>query len=158
MSLSGGLIDTEIWKTQPPIDFIDNTIVADAWEEVTADLSEGKPAKLWRVIIEQTNNGAGAEDLELEMTINGVAYTITMGAMVSGARWYVFLNRNLATGALELIASAVAATMGATGLSVHIAIPFVASTVGLVRVRQTSAVDVVSAQIEVNISWDKKEL
>jgi hypothetical protein len=35
------------------------------------------------------------------------------------------------------------------------ATPFNAASIGLIRVRQTTAVDGVTAQIEVNIVWDK---
>jgi len=40
------------------------TLVEDTWETVVANLSDGRPVRLWYIRVEQTNNGATAEDIE----------------------------------------------------------------------------------------------
>ena len=85
------------WKRQPPIDWIDTSIVQDAWETVTSDLSSGKKAKIFVCLVEQTNNGATAEDLEIEITINGTAYTWSLTAN-SGTPYYLFMNATTLSG------------------------------------------------------------
>jgi hypothetical protein len=144
------------FKTQKPIDFLDSTIVQDAWETVSSDLSEKRPAKLWYIIVEQTNNGAAAETIEFEITINGVAYTAT-GSLNSGTQTYVYVAYDLAAGDFIIGFTATSMTVGGGNVSGtgNRAIPFSAAKIGLVRVRQTSGVDAVAAQIEVNITWEK---
>jgi len=144
----------KFWKTQLPVDYIDTSLVINTWETVSADLSGGKPARLWYMLVEQTNNGAAAEDIELEVTINGTAYT-WIGSCDSGTVYGGYIQYNLSAGDFVPSLSTTKYTVASPTLSNHVAMPFVASSVGLVRVRQTSAVDGVSAQIEVNIVWDK---
>lgn len=144
-----------IWKRQNPVDYLDTSLVQDAWETVSSDLSEGKPARLQYIIVEQTNNGATQENVELEITINGVAYTVDLGAIASGERRYVYHNVALTGGVSEFSDSSTQFSVGDNGLSSDKGIPFVAESVGQIRVRQTSNVDGVSAQLEVNIVWDK---
>lgn len=141
------------WRSQLPVDFIDATIVINAWETVEADLSEGLPARLWHIEVEQTNNGAAAEDLEFEITINGTAYTVTLSGIASGVISYIHVSNNLSGGDFLFLGSTQIRTVG-TFVNFN-AIPFNAASVELIRVRQTTAVDVVSAQIEVNMKWDK---
>lgn len=154
-SAGGGVTRAFIWKAMPPVDYFDATLTINDWETVVADLSGGLPAQLWRLIVEQTNNGATVETLELEITINGTAYTITMTGIASGVRQYVYTSRNLVASDFSFLAGAGVIIMGGDGLSAHTAHPFVAETVGLIRVRQTTTVDGTLAQIEVNVTWNK---
>jgi hypothetical protein len=143
------------WQTQLPVDYLDATLVINTWETVRADLSEGEPAKLWLIVLEQTNNGAAAEDLELEITINGTAYTWSITA-ASGTMYYCFIDDSLSGGDFATTQATNPRTVG-IGFDVgNLTVPFMVDTVGLIRVRQTTAVDGVSAQIEVNIIWEKK--
>jgi len=144
------------WKTQLPVDYIDTSLVQNNWENVVADLSGGKPARLWHIVIEQTNNGLTAEDIELEITINGTAYTVTVTAD-SGTRYYVVCQSDLSAGDFSFGTNTTAVTVGNPGYSTTVAIPFDAQNVGLIRVRQTSNIDGTSAQIEVNIVWERLE-
>jgi len=149
----------QYWKAQSPIDFIDNALVVNVWETVSADLSEGSPARLWYIIVEQTNNGAGVETLEFEITINGTVYLVTMAGIASGARQFVF-SQLVDDGAGDFSfagAVSIVTPLNPT-LDVDQAVPFGADSVGLIRVRQTTAVDAGGAQIEVNIIWDKRVL
>jgi len=146
---------TSYWKRQLPVDYLDDSIVQNAWETIAADLSGGMPARIFFVIIEQTNNGATAETLELEITINGTAYTLTVAAD-SGVVYYGYCQISLTGGDFTFnFFAAQQYTLGSPGYSTNRNIPFNAESVGLIRVRQTTDVDVTSAQIEVNIVWDK---
>jgi len=140
----------EAWVQQDPIDWDDATIVQNTWEEVDADLSAGQPAKLLYVTVEQTNNTATVEDIELEITINGVANTWSLGAIVSGAIHFCGLTIEGVTvdqtGAVRMVRA----------LDDDHSVPLAAENIGMIRVRQTTTVDGVSASIEVNIVWDKK--
>jgi len=143
------------WKTQLPVDYIDTSLVINTWETVIADLSGGKPAKLLYIIVEQTNNGTTDEDIEFEITINGTAYTFS-GTMTSGTRYYAFMEENLSAGDFNpVLSSAVRGVNFSPGAET--ATPFIAESVSLIRVRQTTDVDLTSAQIEVNIVWDRLE-
>lgn len=140
----------ELWEDQDPVDYDDNTLVINTWETVDADLSEGKPAKLDYVIVEQTNDGAAVEDIELEITINGVANTWSLGGIASGAQHYCGL-----TIAGVTVDQATNPRM-VRALDDDHSLPLKAQSVGLIRVRQTSVVDGVAAAIEVNILWAKR--
>jgi len=143
------------WRTQLPVDYLDISLVINTWETVIADLSGGKPARLWYIIIEQTNNGATAEDLELEITINGTAYTITIPAD-SGTPYYVTMLFSLVAGDFSFEGVTASRSVG-DPVTYYKAMPFVGVNVGLIRIRQTTDVDITSAQIEVNIIWDRLE-
>lgn len=142
-----------IWKTQLPIDYIDTTLTINVWGSASTDLSTGDPAKLLYIIVEQTNNAAGVETIELEITINGTAFTWTLTGIADGAPIYCLITSNLDTGIWEDSSSANARQV--MSLDDDQDAPLTAETVGLVRARQTTSVDGVSAQIEVNIVWDK---
>jgi len=146
----------KFWKSQLPVDYIDTSLVINTWETVSADLSEGKPARLLFIIVEQTNNGAAVETVELEITINGTAYVFTGTNMPSGTVCFGYVTEALLGGDF-LVALPVGGTVipAGEGYSATITKTFNASRVGLIRARQTSAVDATSAQIEVNIIWDK---
>ncbi len=151
----------KIWKTQLPVDYIDNSLVQNAWETVSADLSGGDPVKFWWILMEQTNDGAAVEDVELEMTlahpVTGVMtpYTVTFAGIASGVRRYVSVSSALVGGDFSFTDPGAVRLVGSS-LSSGAAHHFTAASVGLIRVRQTTAVDGVAAQIEVNIVWDKK--
>lgn len=144
-----------VFITQKPIDYIDTTLTVNTFEEVSASLSSGKPAKLWWIIIEQTNNATSAEDISLEVTINGTAYTFTQANAASGTRYYCQINENLDTGDYAVGMGSSARTVGGS-VAGNYAISFTAKSVGLIRAKQTTTVDGTSAQIEVNIVWEKQ--
>jgi len=143
------------WKSQVPVDYLDDSLVQNTWETVVADLSGGKPARILYIFLEQTNNGATAEDLELEITINGIAYTFSQAAAASGSQYQGRISYSASAGNFL----AIMGTGGWTvrGFNVNTSVDFIAESVGLIRVRQTSDVDITSAQIEVNIVWDRLE-
>jgi len=143
------------WKTQLPVDYIDTSLVINTWETVIADLSGGKPARLWFIIVEQTNNGATAETIEFEITINGTAYTVTITADDS-TPYFIYVMHSLTAGDFTFNSSTGNMTVLGIGYTQY-AIPFSVDSVSLIRVRQTTDVDGTSAQIEVNIVWDRLE-
>lgn len=147
----------KIWRSQPPIDYVDTSLVINTWETVVADLSEGEPARLWYIIVEQTNNGAAIETIEFEITINGTPYLVTHAGIASGVRDFVFSQLVDAAGDFAFAGAVSIVTVLNPTLDPDNAIPFGAISVGLIRVRQTTAVDGVAAQIEVNVVWDKLE-
>lgn len=153
--------DSRFWRTQLPVDFLDDSLTINDWSTVSADLSGGEPVNLWYIQLEQTNNGGTPETLELEINMvnpsTGVvtAYTFTL-ACNSGTIYYAIINRNLTGGDFTCILSATAYSVNASP-SANVALPFFTASVGLIRVRQTTDVDVVAAQIEVNITWEKLE-
>lgn len=146
-----------IWRTQLPVDYLDTSLVMNNFENVSADLSEGVPARIWYIRVEQTNNGVTAEDVELEITINGTAYTVGLAGIASGTPMYVRLIADLAAGDFSFVDYATLYQLGDGLGAQQTAIPFTADSIGLIRVRQTTGVDPVAAQIEVNIIWDKLE-
>ena len=154
MSRGSGTPQKIYWKTQLPVDYKDTSLTINTFENVVADLSGGKPARLKYFVIEQTNNGATAETVVLEITINGTAYTVSIAAAASGTPYYIHLLADLATGDFTFGSSPNPNTCG-TPYSQYDAVFFCAETVGLIRVKQTTDVDGTSAQIEVNITWDK---
>ena len=151
----GGRSPRYVWKTQLPVDYIDTSLTINAWENVSADLSGGDPARLWFIIVEQTNNGATVETIQLEITINGTAYTWE-AAFDSATAQYGMITFSLVAGDFQPYLTSTA-NISIRGLNAYNGIPFTASTVGLIRVRQTTDVDATSAQIDVNIVWDKLE-
>ena len=143
----------KFWKTQKPVDYLDDSLVQNTWENVVADLSEGLPARIWFIILEQTNDGATAEDIELEVTIEGTTKTWS-GTLDSGSQYYGFLDKN---GDPQFHVANAQCTLRDVQPTGDVAIGGTYRDVGLIRVRQTSDVDGVSAQIEVNVVWDKME-
>jgi len=143
------------WRTQLPVDYIDTSLVQNTWENVVADLSGGKPARLWLIIVEQENNGATVETIELEITINGTAYTWTLTGIASGTPNYCYISTGLTAGDFTTANGATIYTVLAA--DPDLSVPFTVESVGLIRVRQTTDVDGTSAQIEVNVVWDRLE-
>ena len=149
------------WLSQLPVDYLDASLTQNVWETVTSDLSEGKPAKLLFCIVEQTNNGAAVETIELEITaanpVTGVmtAYTWTLTGIASAAKIYCYITKDLSGGDLATSSNAGIYSVGSYGFAVATAEGFSSRAISLIRVRQTSVVDVTSAQIEVNLMWEK---
>lgn len=150
-TLYGG--GAKYWKQQLPIDYLDASLTINTWETVVADLSEGQPAKLHHIAVEQTNNGATVETIEIEITINGTAYTWTLTGIADGAPIFLLITHNLDTGDFET--NSTTSLQCVSALDDDRSQPFVAERIGLIRVRQTTDVDGTSAQIEVNAVWDK---
>lgn len=143
------------WQTQPPIDWLDTSLVINTWETVAADLSGGEPCRLLIISVTQTNNGASPETIQLEITVDETAYAIEFLNVTSGTPNYLFLSMNLSGGDFLFGSTLSKVTVGAPNNFQYQAIPFDCAKVGLIRVRQTTTVDAVSAQIEVNIAWEK---
>ena len=118
-------------------------IVQNTWYVALVPTSN---VKAYYLIIEQTNDGAAAEDIEVELTIDNVAQVGSTN-MASGTVHYVFLGINGTSGAV--------ATSPRQLLSLDLdqSAPLETRSLGI-RVRQTSAVDVTSAQIEVNMVYE----
>lgn len=123
-----------------------NPIVINTW--YTA-LATTRNVKSYYLIVEQTNNGATVEDIEVELTIDGTVY-VAATAMNSGALYYANFG--------------IAATFGMTGivnqllaLDADQSAPLETKSLQI-RVRQTSVVDLVTAQIEVNMVYETLEM
>lgn len=151
--LDGKKAEGKYWKTQLPVDYIDTSLTINTYENVSADLSGGKPAKLIYIQVEQTNNGLTAETIVLEVTINGTAYEFT-AALDSGSKYYCRVTESLSASDFATQLTATVSCVG-TALDNTKNIPLTAKSVGLIRVKQTTSVDATSAQIEVNIIWEK---
>lgn len=103
--------------------------------------------KAYYLIVEQNNNGAAAEDLEVELTINGIVYVASLGALVSGTSYYV--NATI-TAAFSVFAT----VRQILSLDADQSAPLETKSLKI-RVRQTTVVDGVSAQIEVNLVYEE---
>lgn len=153
------LVKQPVLISQLPVDFIETTLVINAWNTVVSNLSAGKLVKLWKILLEQTNNTATAEDIELEITmahpVTGImtAYTWS-GSLDSGVISFGTVTNALTAGDLTTNLGTTERTVSYQAANNH-TISLIVSAVSLIRVRQTSTVDVVSAQIEVNIVWEK---
>lgn len=151
-----------VWLDQLPVDYstsgVANPVVINTWYTVESDLSDGKPAKLGYILVEQTNNGATAEDLEIEITIinpDGSSETITwtITGATNGTPYFLYFANTLLASTFQPIQS----TSGfvAFGKSSADKSYFNVRAISQIRVRQTSAVDLVSAYIEFNMDWKK---
>ena len=143
--------------TQLPVDWIDTALVASTWETVEANLSGGHPAKLYLIYVEQTNNGATVEDIEVEIDINGSTLNWTIPNAVSGTPYYLQIGHDQLLGDFDPVYGTSIRGVLLGPASNSDLQPFTARTVGLIRAVQTTGVDAVAAQIEVNIVWDKLE-
>ena len=130
------------------LDWINTSLTINEW--YTA-LATTRNVRVWYLVVEQTNNGAAAEILEVELTIDGAAPITRSVAAVSGTADYIYIDWN---GALV----DQAAVVQLLSLDNDQSAPLETRSLQ-VRVRQTSDVDATSAQIEVNmvyqtIEWD----
>lgn len=125
---------------------VDPIVVLDKWY---TPLPTTRNVKAWYLFVEQTNNGATAEDIEIELTLNGIALPTDTRASVSGTPYAVRIrNEN------DPFMDAGNWTLGAQDSDQSVPL----ETRSLqVRVRQTTAVDVVAANIEVNMVYATKE-
>ena len=128
------------------LDYINNALTINTWY---TPLDTTKNVKAHYIIVEQTNNGATNEDIVCELTIDGTIYTWTRGA-VSARPYYLFFT---AAGAVTDTDSKRQVLSFDNDQSAPL------ETRSLqIRVRQTSGVDVVSAQIEVNMVYATLEV
>jgi|APSaa5957512576_1039674.scaffolds.fasta_scaffold49490_1 hypothetical protein len=125
---------------------IANPIVINTW--YTA-LETTKNVKAFYLVFEQTNNGATNETIVIELTIDGTVYTFS-GSAASGDPRYVSFDANgdiSVQGSIEQILA----------LDLDQSAPLETRSLSI-RVRQTTAVDVVSAVIEVNMVYATLEV
>jgi hypothetical protein len=118
-------------------------IVQNTW--YTA-LAETEDVKAYYLIVEQTNNGAAVETIEVELTVDGTVYTGSIGPASGVITSVAFdIEGNLAFwGGISFQMLALDADQSA---------PLETRSLGI-RVRQTTAVDPVAAQIEVNMVYE----
>ena len=122
-------------------------IVINTWYVA---LAPTRNVKAWYLIIEQTNDGAAVETIEVELTIDDIVYTDTLAGVASGAINYMTFDTDGVFG-----------TTGATigqllSLDADQSAPLETRSLGI-RVRQTTAVDATGATIEVNMVYETKE-
>ena len=118
-----------------------NPLVLNVWYEA---LPVTRNVKAYYLIVEQTNAGATAETIVVELTIDGTVYTWTQVAG-SGTPYYLYFNT---VGALTDAVSA----HQLLSLDADQSAPLETRSLQI-RVRQTSVVDLVSAIIEVNMVY-----
>ena len=142
MPVTGGLsrfgfrnLDYDTSATDP--------ITINVWYTATLPI---RNVKAYYLIVEQTNTGGTAEDIVCELTINGTIYNYSAN-IASGAAQYIFSY----LGALGGSGSA----RQFLSLDADQSAPLQTRSLGI-RVRQTSAVDVTSAIIEVNLVYTTK--
>ena len=123
------------------LDWIEDTLTINEWYTPLATTDN---VKAFYLIVEQTNNGAADETLELELTINDVVYSRAVAARVSGTQYYITLDTNSDIG--------FATVNQILSRDADQSAPLETRSLQI-RVRQTSAVDVTSAQIEVNMVY-----
>ncbi len=119
---------------------VDPIVVLNKWY---TPLLPTKNVKARYLVVEQTNNGAANETIEIELTINGTIYLLSI-LVGSGSENYYSLDIN------GVIVSTVSNQM--LSLDADQSAPLETRSLGI-RVRQTSVVDVVSAIIEVNMVY-----
>lgn len=122
-----------------------NPIVINTW--YTA-LATTRNVKGYYLIVEQTNNGATVETIATELTVNGTTYTNTDAAAASGVLQYMYFDEN---GALQNTGTA----QQLMALDVDQSAPLETKSLQI-RVRQTTVVDLTTAQIEVNLVYVTK--
>jgi hypothetical protein len=118
-----------------------NPLVLNVWYEA---LPVTRNVKAYYLIVEQTNAGATAETIVVELTIDGTVYTWTQVAG-SGTPYYLYFNT---VGALTDAVSA----HQLLSLDADQSEPLETRSLQI-RVRQTSVPDVASAVIEVNMVY-----
>lgn len=108
-------------------------------------LETTRNVKGWYLLVEQTNNGAAVETIVTELTIGGTVYTNTDAAAASGVLQYMYLDTD---GVLQNQATA----RQLLSLDDDQSAPLETRSLQI-RVRQTTAVDAVAAQIDVNMNY-----
>ncbi len=106
--------------------------------------------KAFYLIVEQTNNGATAENLEVELTVDGVVHLGTIPGATNGTPFYKYIDYSGGFWASATVRQILA-------LDLDQSAPLETESLKI-RVKQTSAVDAVSAQIEVNMVYATKEV
>ena len=122
-------------------------VVINTWY---TPLATTRNVKAYYLMVEQTNTGATDETIAVELTVNGVVYNYST-SIASGSTWYAYFYvsdgglylRNYMSQLLSMDADQ-SAPLETRSLQV--------------RVRQTTAVDAVSAIIEVNMTYATLEV
>ena len=123
--------------TDVPVD----PVVLNDWYE---PLPLTRNVKAWYLVVEQTNNGATIESIEVELTINGVVTPRVISA-ANGTLHYMMFDID---GDLQLSSTAIQML----SLDLDQSAPLETRSLRG-RVRQTTTVDLVSAIIEVNMVY-----
>ena len=118
-----------------------NPVVLNVWYEA---LPVTRNVKAYYLIVEQTNAGATAEDIVLELTIDGVPFVYSR-LIGSGVPYYYLMNSSG-------IFDSAATVIQLLSLDFDQSAPLETRSLGI-RVRQTSVPDVASAIIEVNMVY-----
>lgn len=124
-----------------------NPVVINTWYTPLAVTDD---VKAWYLTVEQTNTGATDETLEVELTVNGVAYTIIWLATSGQTRYVSFIINGT-------ILAGNTAPNQMLSLDLDQSAPLETRSLGI-RVRQTTVVDAVSAIIEVNMVYATLEV
>ena len=121
---------------------VEDPIILNKW--YTA-LPTRRNVKAWYLVVEQTNNGAAAETIGVEVTVNGNVNNRNIAALVDNTPNYMFFSE------LGFLSNQ-AAVRQLLALDDDHSAPLETRSLRI-RVRQTTAVDVVAAQIEVNMVY-----
>ena len=128
------------------LDWDNDDITQNIWYTALAPVAN---VKAWYLVVEQTNTGATAEDIVVELTIDGTVYTRAVNR-ASGVPMYMHMNQYNALDYQTDIRQMMS-------LDIDQSAPLETRSLGI-RVRQTSAVDLVSAVIEVNMVYEQLEV
>ena len=139
--LSAQSIPRQLWEYEN-LDWIstdvDAIVIKDKWYEVLSV----RYVKLFYLISEQTNDGAAAETIEVRLTRNGGTPNLNSGARDSGVQYHY---RFAMEGSFVIDGSEQQLLSLDGDQSVSLETESL-----LIEARQTSVVDAVSAQIEIN--------
>lgn len=124
---------------------VDAIVILNKWY---TPLTTTRNVKAWYLVVEQTNNGATNENIEVELNIDGTPLVYAAVAN-SGTTYYIHFAFDG-----TLISGTGAWQIGS--LDVDQSAPLETRSLQ-VRVRQTSVVDITAAQIEVNMIYATKE-
>ena len=100
------------------------------------------------LIIEQTNDGAAAETIEVELTVDGTVYSKSISMNSASPAYFFLTNEGVVNGSYTVLQM--------LSLDADQSAPLETRSLGI-RVRQTSAVDATGAVIEVNMVYETKE-
>ena len=124
---------------------VDAIVVLNKWY---TPLVPTKNVRAFYLIVEQTNNGATDENLEVELTVDGVVHLGTIPGATNGTPFYKYIDYSGGFWASATVRQILA-------LDLDQSAPLETRRLEI-RVRQTSAVDLTAAQIEVNMVYDVK--